>query len=265
MTLGDREISWEALNAYVDGELGAEMSARVAAAAAQDTALAVRIATLSKLKANVAIPEVSFAEAPPMPIGMSRGQTPWLKVAMAAGLALVLATGLLVQHRIMSKPAQTWLDIALMAQQQWLDTASRTGHDDHGLVKIDAATGTRPLDLSEAELTLVYAAPMSLLKQVNGTFLGYRGPHGCMVGLWVGAPQAGLEANPRAFDVKAVRVRAWADQTAGYALMAKGMDPARIDRLSTAVARLVDPAQIADDGVRTALRDAARTGVACRV
>ena len=40
------EISWELLNAYVDGELDPAMSAQVAAAAATDPSLAARVATL---------------------------------------------------------------------------------------------------------------------------------------------------------------------------------------------------------------------------
>lgn len=60
-------------------------------------------------------------------------------------------------------------------------------------------------------------------------------------------------------------MRAWRDRVAGYALIAKGMDPTRIDRLAEAVARLVDPGQIVDDGIRTALRNVTRTGTACRV
>lgn len=48
----DIKITWDVLNAYIDGELDRAMSARVAAAAAQDTTLAARFATLSKLKAS---------------------------------------------------------------------------------------------------------------------------------------------------------------------------------------------------------------------
>lgn len=266
MMVHDTEMTWEILNAYVDGELDPVMSARVAAAAAQDAALAARIATLSKLKASAARLDIPGSGIPPLPISSKRGRHgPWRTYAIAAGLAMVLAAGLLVQSRLAPKAARTWLDVALVAQQQWLDIASRNSSDDRSPVKIGAATATRPLDLSDAELKLVYAAPMSPLMGSDATFLGYRGPHGCMVGLWIGSPQAGLGAIPKPLDVKDVRVRAWGDQTAGYALIAKGMDPARIDRLADAVARLVDPGQIVDEGVRTALRDVARTGNACRV
>lgn len=53
MTTDEMEISWVILNAYVDGELDRVMSAKVAAAVAQDATIAARVATLSKLKASV--------------------------------------------------------------------------------------------------------------------------------------------------------------------------------------------------------------------
>lgn len=63
-------------------------------------------------------------------------------------------------------------------------------------------------------------------------------------------------------DAGDIGVRAWRDQVTGYALLSKGMDPARIDRLAEAVVRLADPGQIVDDGIRTALRDVIRVGLA---
>jgi len=53
-------------------------------------------------------------------------------------------------------------------------------------------------------------------------------------------------------------------QVTAYALLSKGMDPARIDRLAEAVV-LTDPGQVVDDGIRFALRDVTRVGMACGV
>ena len=50
-------------------------------------------------------------------------------------------------------------------------------------------------------------------------------------------------------------------QVTAYALLSKGMDPARIDRLAEAVVRLTDPGQVVDDGIRFALRDVTRVGI----
>ena len=266
MTTDEMEMSWAILNAYVDGELDRVMSAKVAAAVAQDATLAARVATLSKLKASVHQLESTAHQMPPLPIRFQdRRFAAWRIYAVAASLVMVLAAGLLIHLHPASYVAQTWLDGALAAQQQWLASASRNNPDDRTIVTIDAAAAARPLDLSDAQLKLVYVAQMPSSIGGETTFLGYRGPHGCMVGFWIGTPQAGLESAPKSLDAGDFRVRAWRDRVAGYALIAKGMDPTRIDRLAEAVARLVDPGQIVDDGIRTALRDVTRTGTACRV
>ncbi|MCS3730933.1 anti-sigma factor family protein [Bradyrhizobium betae] len=266
MTTDDIEMSWDLLNAYVDGELDRFMSAKVAAAVAQDATLAARVATLSKLKAGVHQLEFSAGQLPPLPIGLQgRRFAAWRIYAAAASLVAVLAAGLLIHSHPAPKAAQAWLDGALAAQQQWLASASRNNPDDRTIVTIDAAAAARPLDLSDAQLKLVYVAQMPSSIGGETAFLGYRGPHGCMVGFWIGTPPAGLESAPKSLDAGDFRVRAWRDRVAGYALIAKGMDPTRIDRLAEAVARLVDPGQIVDDGIRTALRNVTRTGTACRV
>ncbi|MBA2402484.1 MAG: hypothetical protein H0V72_28090 [Bradyrhizobium sp.] len=267
-------MNWGLLNAYVDGELDRVMSAKVAAAAAQDATVAARIATLSKLKASVLQLEVSPTDLPPIPIAPRRvGLSSWRGYAVAASLLAVVATGLSIYRDFDSKSGRTlpgatvaeknWLDGALAAQQQWLGSASPNNSGDRTIVTIGAAAAARPLDLSEAQLRLVYVAQLPSSIGGETTFLGYRGPQGCMVGFWIGSPQDGFGTAPKALDAGDFRVRAWRDQAAGYALIAKGIDPARIDRLAAAVARLVDPGQIVDDGVRTALRDIPRTGAAC--
>lgn len=266
MTTDDVEMSWDLLNAYVDGELDRVMSAKVAAAVAQDATLAARVATLSKLKASMHRLELTASQLPPLPIGLQRRRfASWRIFAVAASLVMVLAAGLLIHLHPASNVAQTWLDDALAAQRHWLASASRNNPDDRTIVTIDAATAARPLDLSDAQLKLVYVAQAPSSIGGETTFLGYRGPYGCMVGFWIGSPQDGLGSAPKSLDAGDFRVRAWRDQVAGYALIARGMDPIRIDRLAEAVARLVDPGQVVDDGIRTALRDITRTGAACRV
>lgn len=92
MTTDDIEMSWDLLNAYVDGELDRFMSAKVAAAVAQDATLAARVATLSKLKASVHQLEFSAGQLPPLPIGLQgRRFAAWRIYAAAASLVAVLA------------------------------------------------------------------------------------------------------------------------------------------------------------------------------
>ena len=264
--MSDSKITWDILNAYVDGELDRAMSARVAAAAAQDATLAARISTLSKLKASTPGPGILAHQISPLPAVAKRWRiASWRTYAIAAGLTLILAVGTLTQGRRIPQADDMWLTGALAAQRQWISSASQNASRDRPIVTIGAATAARALDLSDADLKLVYAATMPPVAGSEAMFLGYRGPHGCMVGLWIGAPQNSMDSTPKTLDAGDIRVRAWHDQAMGYALLSRGMDPARIDRLAEAVARLTDPKQIVDDSVRTALRDATRTGVACRV
>lgn len=257
----DRDMTWELLNAYVDGELNRATSAQVAAAAAADPSLAARVATLSRLKASVPTPDMR-GRIPPLPqISQKRWLAPSRLAAIAAALALIVAASVLIRPDV--GPPARWLEGALTEQRQWMASVA-AGEAGEGPVTIKAATAARPLDLSDAQLKLVYAVPVSRMSGQNATFLGYRGPHGCMVGLWIGPPQDGLGTRPAARDAGPVVVRAWRDNFHGYALIAKGMDPARIDGLAAAVARLVDPGQFFDDGIRIALRDVAQTGSPCR-
>jgi hypothetical protein len=218
------------------------------------------------LKASTPGPGILAHQIPPRPAVAKRRQlASWRTYAIAAGLTLILAGGILTQGRRIPKADDTWLTGALVAQRQWINSASHNASRDRPIVTIGAATAARALDLSDADLKLVYAATMPPVAGSEAMFLGYRGPHGCMVGLWIGAPQNGIGSAPETFDAGDIRVRAWHDQVTGYALLSKGMDPARIDRLAEAVARLTDPRQIVDDSIRTALREVTRTGVACRV
>lgn len=264
--MSDVKITWDVLNAYVDGELDRATSAQVAAAAARDAALAARIATLSRLKASTPAPGVFAHQIPPRPARAKKHHlATWRTYAIAAGLALILAAGILTEGRRIPKGDDIWLTGALAAQRQWINSASQTTSGDRPVVTIGAATFARVLDLSEADLKLVYATAMPTAAGNEAIFLGYRGSHGCKVGLWIAATQNNIDSTPKAFDAGDIRVRAWRDQVTGYALLSKGMDPARIDRLAEAVARLTDPRQIADDSIHTALREVTRTGEACRV
>ncbi len=266
MTIDETEMTWGILNAYVDGELDLITSAQVAAAAAQDARLAARIATLSKLKASTIALENPVSQVPPLPYGFRQHRrASWRVYGIAAGLALFIAIGLLAWLYLGSRADHDWLDAALTAQRHWIESASK--HDVGGtpIVIIGVTRAARPLDLSDAELKLVYVAAAPPLAGSEPMLIGYRGPHGCMVGLWIGLPQAGVGPVPQQFDTGEIRVRAWRDQSTGYALMSKGMNPARIDRLAEAVARLADPKQLIDDSVRFALRDVTKTGAACTV
>ena len=83
-------LSWTTLNAYVDGELEPDQTAKVAAALAHDREAAAQVATLTKLRA--AVKAASPMPAPPpfaLPRTRSRAMR-WAPWAAAACLALFI-------------------------------------------------------------------------------------------------------------------------------------------------------------------------------
>lgn len=265
MTTSDTEMTWEILNAYIDGELDRATSAQVAAVAAQDATLAARIATLSKLKACTIGPSVASVQIPALPAPIKeRRHRLRFSAAIAAGVTITLALGIWTFRSPVRTADDLWLRSALAAQRQWTGSAPQNSRGDRSLVTLGAATAARVIDLSDADLKLVYAATMPPFAGKEVVFLGYRGSHGCTVGLWIGAPQDAVGSTPQPLDAGDIRVRAWRDQDAGYALLSKGMDAGRIDRLADAVKRLAD-SKTGDDSIRTALQEVSRTGAPCHV
>ncbi len=251
---------WTKLNAYVDGELDRMEAAAVAGAAAEDAGIAAQIATLAKLKASVTS-AIHIGEIPPFPATARRSPSALMRIAACAATMAILIAGLVFWR---SPNPEPWLSGAVAAHQAWRAATAADASTEQVLLRIDATMPAHSLDLSAADLTLIHAATGP---QVGGTataFLGYRGPHGCRVGLWIGPPQANVSETPGSFDSAGALVRAWRDNRTGYALVSQGIDPARLDRLADAVARLTDPRHSLDS-IRLALQEASRAGRPCRI
>ena len=262
----DTPITWDILNAYVDGELDRAMLAHVAAAAAHDAELAAKIATLARLKANFAEPDSTSFQAPLPALPFERPHRFARSAAIAACIASVLFFGILTLRLFGQKtPNDEWLSSALDAQRRWTSTLPENGYTDRSAVKIDAAIAARSIDLADAGLKLVYAATISPLAGNEITFLGYRGSHGCRIGLWIGAPQKSFGVAPENFDVGEIQVRAWRHHSIGYALLSGGMDTIRFDHLAVALSQFTDPGHIGDDRVRASLAEVGQIGTSCRV
>ena len=263
--MSESRISWEILNAYIDGELDRTTSARVADAVARDTMTASRVATLAQLKANTVGIEISREHIPAIPSATEKNTgRSYRSYAVAAALALFVLAGIGSEFPGVHRSNSTWLDHAITAELQWIASADKTPSRGEAVVTIGATMSERALDLSDAQLKLVYVAPTSQLGRGEGSFLGYRGLHGCMVGLWVSPSLEDLGPTPAVLDTKGILVRAWRGRNATYAILSRGMDPARIDQLAKAVARLLDPDQKLDEDLHVALRHTTRIGTACR-
>lgn len=252
----DMKITWEALNAYVDGELSPDAAAAVAAAIAADKALAARVATLTRLRA------VSRRLAAPAKAERPRHRPGWKPVALAASLAAVLvAAGL--SWSLRPTPGSE-VNAAVAANETWL--AADLHPDASEVMKAAAAAsvaGALP-DLSAAGLQLVYLSSQPF-DAGEAIFAGYQGPHGCHLGLWKAAPGSETVRSALAAPSQAgLPVHQWTAGNARYVLVGHGMDAQRFDRMADLVEQLILQGHGATPEQRIALEEAGRTGAPCQ-
>ena len=241
-------MHWDAINAYVDGELSPEEAKAIAERAAQDPVLRARIATLSRLKDTTAR---ALRSAEPLPTSAPSPRAAWGMAAAGAALFL-LATGLMVD---LSKPPDQ-VETGIEVYRSWLVGAAPAGAPQPGTIEVGTWQGSPP-DLRAAHLRLVLMVPKKDSGQ--GVLLGYEGPHGCRVGLWI-SRSANVAGEPHGTggDIQTVL---WEVDGTGFVLLAHGMDKARLATLAGAVEHLTrerDP-----DQVRVALGHSAELGPPC--
>jgi hypothetical protein len=252
----DMKITWETLNAYVDGELSPDAAATVAAAIAADKAMAARVATLTRLRA-VSRRLVYPAKAEPQ-----RHRPGWMPVALAASVAAVLVAGAL-SWSLRPTPGSD-VEAAVAASETWLEAGLHP--DAAGVMNAAAAAsaaGALP-DLSAAGLQLVYLSSQPF-DAGEAIFAGYQGPHGCHLGLWKAAPgaQTALSALAGANQV-GLPVHQWTAGDARYVLVGQGMDAQRFDRMADLVEQLILQGHDATPEQRIALEEAGRIGAPCQ-
>lgn len=254
-----KSMNWEMLNAYVDSELDPAAAASVATAVARDPVLALRIASLTQLRA-VTSSLAAFDAAPPFSLPR-RQATAWRPAALAASLVIALGLGAALWS--FPRPsASTQIAAAVAAHQDWLAGKLDAASGDRVKIVITSASGTTLPDLSAAGLQLSYVSSNPTAAS-SGVLAGYRGPHGCRLGLWIARPDDKFGPTPASRDESGLRIRAWNDAGAGYALISRSMDPKRLDRLSSLVARLIAQGHGATDEQRLALAEAGQFGGPC--
>jgi hypothetical protein len=253
-------LSWTMLNAYVDGELEPDQAAKVAAALAIDREAAAQVATLTRLRA--AVKTASPMPAPP-PFVLPRARPRalrWAPWAAAACFALLIgAASLGIAHR---QAGASSLSAAIAAHQLWLaqsppGTAPRLGVELAG-----AEAGALP-DLSLASLRLVHLSLDPAGRRGGGMLAGYVGPNGCRIGLWIAPVEEALPPQPAVQNRDGLAIRAWRGEHASYALLGRGIDPARFDGIASLVARITrDEPGVPREQV-AALAEARSIGPAC--
>lgn len=259
MTDSER-LSWTMLNAYVDGELEPDQAAKVAAALADDRAAAAQVATLTRLRA--AVKAASPMPAPPpfaLPRARSRAMR-WAPWAAAACLALFIGAATLGIAQRQSGASS--LSAAIAAHQLWLAQSPTGTAPRLGVELAGAEAGALP-DLSLASLRLVHLSLDPAGRGGGGMLAGYVGPNGCRVGLWIAPVEAALPQQPAVQDRDGLLVRAWRGERASYALLGRGIDPARLDGIAALVARITrDEPGVPREQV-AALAEARSVGPAC--
>ncbi len=257
----DRErLSWTTLNAYVDGELEPDQTAQVAAALTHDREAAAQVATLTKLRATVKAASPMPA-APPFLLPRARPRTGrWLPGAAAACFALLVgAASLGIGHRTEQGSS---LSAAIAAHQLWLAQSSPGTVPRLGVELAGADAGALP-DLTLASLRLVHLSLDPAGRGGGGMLAGYVGPNGCRVGLWIAPVEAALPPQPAVQDRDGLAIRAWRGERASYALLGRGIDPARLDGIAALVARITrDEPGVPREQV-AALAEARSLGPAC--
>ena len=224
---------WIDLNAYVDGELSPDAAAEVAARVATDPSAAAQVAALTRLKAaTVAALSPAPAEMPKIRLDRRGRASPWRRHGARAAAAAVLLTVVLgLGQMLWPRPdaAQAWLQQATERHAQWLAAEREPAPiSPLAIMTADAPDGPAWIpDLAVARLAVAHVAAT----EADGRpelYVGYVGVNGCRLGLWVGPAPALLSMGLTEHRKGAVTSFTWRADDIGYAVMARGMDEARL-------------------------------------
>ncbi|WP_076442863.1 hypothetical protein [Bosea sp. TND4EK4] len=258
--MDEQAMSWERLNAYVDGELAPADAAAVASAVAHDAGLAARVATLARLRAVVTVLPSQPAPPPSLPLrarqrkGIPRG------AALAASLVLaaVLVAGAYPFIPWTAAPPDG-LSLAVQAQRQWLASDSPATRLPIALT----AGGDGLPDLGAASLRLAYLSLDPANTGGGGMLAGYIGPQGCRLGFWIGPQLASATPQPVRADRDGLKISTWAFDGKRYALLSRGMDSRRLDEVAEIVAGMPQPQNRPTDAQIARLRSLHAIGEPC--
>ncbi len=255
---------WEELNAYVDGELDAHDSARVARAVATDPALAEQVAILTRLKAAV----TEGLEPVDLPAVKPKRRLRWY--AVAAAVVLMVAAG--VGTYVAPWPRQGdagLLQRAAAAHRTWVERDEADDVREVGagvllssLHRLGPEAHVPDLSASRLTISMVTTVPAS---GADGPALhiGYTGTRGCHVSLWISP--AGGDLGPRLVERRAGALRSfvWRAGSLAYVLINSGMDEGRFTLIARTVHRATLERLPLDAETRMALRESREASMPC--
>ena len=251
---------WAKLNAYVDGELDSSTAAEVASAIAGDPDLARKTAALHRLKAVTS--GLSLVDNPPPLPNVVRLRAQWIWPARiaAAAILLIAITGIVMFDRLKPSSDIAIFESAFRAHEQWMTAGPMPQ------ISMPALDAAFVANLSDANLKIVYAATTSEAGAAGARLLGFEGPHGCKLGLWI-APGHGGAQNGQLKLVptrRGIAAETWETVDATYMLLAKGMEAERLDSYAKAISVIVIRGPYAQDQDKIALRAVTGSGTPCR-
>ena len=259
--MSERQITFEMLNAYVDGELDAAAAAVVARAVAEDPALAREVAALSHLRSAVAESvETPDLSVPGPPSTTGRG------VVIAAGIAFaVFIAGAVLVANLDRNVGADWLARAWQIHRGWsIEAATAESRATLLLAQYAAAVpGAYVPDLSVSRLTLVHAAVSSFTGQRQVLLAGYRGTRGCKISLLIFRSLGALGEALSPFHGDINEAYGWRAGPLGYVLMSDGMDSGRFRLLAESVRHTSRIHVPFDEETRIALRESRDKSVPC--
>lgn len=261
--MSGRQIGFEVLNAYVDGELDAARAAEVARAVAEDPRMAREVAALSRLRSAVA----ESIEASPLRIDISHAHgRSRSAIAACAALVMFVAASVLVSGLGHDRQAE-WLARSWQIHRGWsLDgvaARSEPASDDGYRGYAAELPGAYVPDLSASRLSLVHAVVTSFTGNHKALLAGYRGTRGCKISLLIFTSGPGLGEGLGHFRDDGNEAYAWRTGKLGYVILSDGMDSDRFRLLAESVRETSREHLPFDEKTRLALRESRDASAPC--
>ncbi len=226
-------ITFEQLNAYVDGELDAVETAEVARAVADNPVLAGQVAALTQLRS--ALKEVIDIPALKLPARNKPGA--WRGI-VAAGVAFVMfVVGSVAMTALDRDFRDGWLNRAWEIHHSWsLEQALADTRTVLLPVRYtDAVSGAYVPDLSAAKLSVTHTGLHEFSGNRTALLVGYRGTRGCKISLITFTRPLNLEEELRYYQNGKNEAYAWRAGKLGYVILSDGMDAPRFKLLAKSV------------------------------
>lgn len=259
------DVTFEMLNAYVDGELDAAQAALVARAVAENPALAHEVAALTRLRSAIADGLESPAVVLPDPARPAARRR--LAVVSAAAALVLAVAAVLIAGRLGDGAREPgWLAEAWQAHRAW--HADRPAGGAPALIaarvpEAGALSGAYVPDLTASRLTLVHSHVRALSGGGQALVSGYRGSRGCKVSLIVFPATGGLPETLQPLHRAGQEAFGWRAGGLDYVILSDGMERGRFAHLAESVRDSSRRHAPFDAKTRMALRESRENSVPC--